>query len=451
VRFLPAQTPWSGARKPVEGKLTPPPLSHFVHHFPAIRSVNRFSELIGRLSDEEFAQLYDSISRHGLRVPIVLSERGILLDGVHRLAVCHLLDIKPTFQSAPDSLSLTIELNLARRRVSLGQRLQIAKELLPFARRDAKLRKLKKLQNGPGATVDLTPNEYGRATEQVAKQVGVSRDTIEKFIKLTPELAAAVVGGTMKVHRAYEELKALKLAQLPSAKTETKPDAKPVQDTNTTLKLAGRSPQGDTLRRGDSVQPGVKMQSRDVNGTNSDKVAPVKKRKKRSAPPAADDASFFHGSITAFTHYCYALMAVAPIKPLPEGYSEGRTFHVPTEFAFNKAQGDLVYEIETPSMTVLSIVGCPDKALIYSPGDDETWYFHITDQPGHWEFESQAGQRIGRHWSYMTISAGRPTRLRPPHRNRAARRDRQAKRRDHPCSNAYGSRLSARREPSRRL
>lgn len=85
----------------------------------ARRQLNRFPPL----ADEEYQDLKDDIARHGVRIPIVVDEDGVVLDGFHRQKAARELGVEcPRIVreglSDAEKRALSMALNLHRRHLS---------------------------------------------------------------------------------------------------------------------------------------------------------------------------------------------------------------------------------------------------------------------------------------------------------------------------------------------
>ncbi len=82
------------------------------------------------LSDDEAAGLLSSIGANGQLAPVLVLEDGQLVDGVHRSAACELLGIETatTTVEPDDADRMAVELNAARRQMSVYERAQAASD-----------------------------------------------------------------------------------------------------------------------------------------------------------------------------------------------------------------------------------------------------------------------------------------------------------------------------------
>lgn len=199
---------------------------------PAPRyQVHPAAEIFPMLDEDVLADLAEDIAMHGLREPVYLfrdPQMGeVLLDGRNRLAACEMLGIEPAtrFFEGPDPLEFVLSQNLHRRHLSAGQRAAIAEQMKPLFEREAKERKRKSggVHGRGQEKVSVKKSEpiasaksgreatAGKASERVAKAVGISSSTVEKFARVKradPGLAKQVASGEVPLGRADQVIRA---------------------------------------------------------------------------------------------------------------------------------------------------------------------------------------------------------------------------------------------------
>lgn len=139
-----------------------------------------FKNLISRLSEDEYKQLEESILRDGCRDPLVIwAEKGILLDGHHRHAICTKHGrtyqvVTLTFEDKGDAREWVLKNQLGRR--------NLPPEMIAYLR--GKLYEAQKQRSGGDhkserhdAAFDDGP---GDTANRLAQQQGVDRRTIQK-------------------------------------------------------------------------------------------------------------------------------------------------------------------------------------------------------------------------------------------------------------------------------
>jgi ParB-like chromosome segregation protein Spo0J len=159
-----------------------------------------YDKLLPRMSEQEFAELKESIRTEGQHYPIIVNEDLEVLDGHHRYRACMDLGIEPDFEvkKFDDKLlekKFVIEANLRRRHLNNFQLVELAVPLLEIERTLAKKRQSeggkkgrdKQLSDGLASDdgePELEPLFKAKATEVVAKKAGVSTRTFERGKKI---------------------------------------------------------------------------------------------------------------------------------------------------------------------------------------------------------------------------------------------------------------------------
>jgi hypothetical protein len=128
-----------------------------------------------KLSKKEFENLTASIKEKGLREPIIINERGVILDGHHRFRACQALgiEIQPNLflvRKSENTLEEWIyvkEVNLFRRQLNEIQRSEEVLKFKPFYEQSAKLH----MSEGGKDVQIRTP--LGRTNKQLADKANV--------------------------------------------------------------------------------------------------------------------------------------------------------------------------------------------------------------------------------------------------------------------------------------
>ena len=101
--------------------MTTPPLT--------IRVNQEYADLVPKMSDKEYKSFKQDIKKNGLRVPITVTQQGVVLDGHNRLRACKELGIECRYEikefDDDDQLEEkdhVISVNLERRNLSEYQR-----------------------------------------------------------------------------------------------------------------------------------------------------------------------------------------------------------------------------------------------------------------------------------------------------------------------------------------
>ncbi len=152
---------------------------------------DEYNNLVFPMSTEQYTSLKESIKQNGLWMPILCNNDGIILDGHHRFRACIELKLKTKFavREFDDKLlekKFVIECNLARRQLNDFQKAELGISLLEIEHQLAAKRQIDAGNNRPLASNDAK----GKATQIVAKQIGMSGTTFErarKIIEKAPE------------------------------------------------------------------------------------------------------------------------------------------------------------------------------------------------------------------------------------------------------------------------
>jgi ParB-like chromosome segregation protein Spo0J len=153
-----------------------------------------YEKLLPQMSEEEFAELKQSIKNEGQHYPIIVNEDLEVLDGHHRFRAATELGIEPDFEvrKFEDKLhekKFVIEANLRRRHLNNFQLVELAVPLLEIEKALAKKRQAKGSRDEKEFSMGLTPDEEApvvipEVTDSVAKRAGVSTRTFEKGKKI---------------------------------------------------------------------------------------------------------------------------------------------------------------------------------------------------------------------------------------------------------------------------
>src|SRR5512136_236168 len=134
----------------------------------------QYDKLLPKMSEEEFAELKNSIKTEGQHYPIIVNEDLEVLDGHHRLRACIELGIEPDFEvrKFDDKLlekKFVIEANLRRRHLNNFQLVELAVPLLEIEKALAKKRQSKGGKEGRETQLGLAPGDAEFEPETKAK------------------------------------------------------------------------------------------------------------------------------------------------------------------------------------------------------------------------------------------------------------------------------------------
>ena len=151
-----------------------------------------YESIVPPLSEEDYEALKKSIKENGLRLPIFITEYGVILDGHHRYKICLELGIEPKFEikrfdNKLAEIEFVIDINLNRRQLTPFQRVELAFELEKVESEKAKIRSLQnlkyvsqKLSSGSIGHIDNLSEDQGRTRAIVSKKAGISQGTYER-------------------------------------------------------------------------------------------------------------------------------------------------------------------------------------------------------------------------------------------------------------------------------
>ena len=167
-----------------------------------------YQKLVPSVSEDEYKSIKQSIKDSGLWLPIIVTPKGIILDGHTRYQICQELKITPkhaerNFENELLEKRFVIESNLKRRQLNDFQKSELGIPLLEIENELAQQRKEQ------GTT--LASNEAkGKSTEKVSNQIGISRSTFErakKIIEKAPEETKEILRlGKSTINKEYQNL-----------------------------------------------------------------------------------------------------------------------------------------------------------------------------------------------------------------------------------------------------
>jgi ParB-like chromosome segregation protein Spo0J len=221
----------------------------------SLRINSEYEKLLPKMTEEEFAQLKTSIQEEGQHYPIIANEDLEVLDGHHRFRACTELGIEPDFEvrKFEDKMlekKFVIEANLRRRHLNNFQLVELAVPLLEIERELAKKRKAQGGKNGRDLQLGLAPDDAkpifkAKATEAVAKKVGLSARTFERGKKIlekaSEEDKQKLREGKTSIAQVYREVvippAAIEIVQEVTAAAPAVEDLRAAQNKETLLSI----------------------------------------------------------------------------------------------------------------------------------------------------------------------------------------------------------------------
>jgi ParB-like nuclease family protein len=178
-----------------------------------ISTKEEYISLIPPLSTNEYELLKESIRENGLHVAIIVNQKGIILDGVHRYRACKELGVPIKYitrqsKDPSEEKQFRMEVNLRRRQLNAYQKIEVGYHLERILRENAKTRmslggvivglgnarQFKSNENERVASIEATlqsNDEKGKVSKIIAQKIGVSTSMYErgkKVIKVANEL-----------------------------------------------------------------------------------------------------------------------------------------------------------------------------------------------------------------------------------------------------------------------
>lgn len=169
-------------------------------------------KLIPPLSEAELQQLEANLVRDGCRDPLVIwNEKGVLLDGHHRYAICSRLTIPYRTErlKLPDrkaAQAWVIQNQFGRRNLTPMVRGELALKLEPLIAETAKARQ----RDGGKKKLVQNSAQAGKTRDTVAKVAGISHDTLSKIKVITEKAPESVKeklrAGNTTINREYKAI-----------------------------------------------------------------------------------------------------------------------------------------------------------------------------------------------------------------------------------------------------
>jgi len=186
----------------------------------SLRVNSEYEKLLPKMTEEEFEALKTSIREEGQHYAIIVNEDLEVLDGHHRFRACNELEVEPDFEvrKFDDKLlekKFVIEANLRRRHLSNFQLVELGVPLLEIEKQLAKKRQIAGGKTGRNLQLGFAPDDAkpilkSKATEAVAKKVGVSTRTFERGKKILEQASEEdkqmLREGKTSISKVYSEL-----------------------------------------------------------------------------------------------------------------------------------------------------------------------------------------------------------------------------------------------------
>ena len=169
-----------------------------------------YQNLVHAVTPEEYESMKESIKKNGLWLPIIVNEKGIILDGHTRYKICKELGIplkhaERKFENEWVEKKFVIESNLRRRQLNDFQKSELG---IPLQRINQEISKLKMSEGGK--TKVQSNDKPFHAGVETAKEIGVPSSTFErakKIINTAPEdLKQKLRDGKTTIFKEYQKI-----------------------------------------------------------------------------------------------------------------------------------------------------------------------------------------------------------------------------------------------------
>ena len=206
-----------------------------------------YESIVPPLSKHSYQELKESIKKYGQAFPISVNEKYEILDGHHRYRICKELGIEPKteikkFDTIYNEKRFVIYTNATRRHLQIHEKAALAIELKKIEDEEARDRqskagleigsknlpnndssltkilvKLDKKENTESQKDKNKKNKDNTSRKRAAKRFHLSDETLRKYEYVlkngTPDLIEQMTKGWMKISKAYDKIKYLKVQE----------------------------------------------------------------------------------------------------------------------------------------------------------------------------------------------------------------------------------------------
>jgi 16S rRNA G966 N2-methylase RsmD len=212
-----------------------------------------YANLVPKISESQYGSIKQDMKEHGQHVPIIINQKGEILDGLTRNRICQELEIEPrTMLCSPEyedpllAKQFIININRNRRQLDTFQRIELEYKLDPI---ETQLARRRQSEAGGDMKSDHSIQNYtkrseeqkkGRVIDIAAKRAQVSPMTYfkgrELIKKESPEILEKLRTGHLKIDKVY------------GRRVKQEKRQKLIEDAK---KVAGKLPEGFKLILGD--------------------------------------------------------------------------------------------------------------------------------------------------------------------------------------------------------
>jgi ParB-like chromosome segregation protein Spo0J len=181
-----------------------------------------YASLVPKISDSQYKEIKQDIQEHGQHVPIIINQKGEILDGLTRNRICQELEIEPRtmlcsseYEDPLLAKQFIININRNRRQLDTFQRIELEYKLEPI---EAQLARRRQSEAGGDKKSDHSIQNYtkrseeqkkGRVIDLAAKRAQVSPMTYfkgrELIKKESPEILEKLRTGKLKIDKVYAQ------------------------------------------------------------------------------------------------------------------------------------------------------------------------------------------------------------------------------------------------------
>ena len=183
-------------------------------------------QVMPKLSEEEYAELENSLLQDGFKGSPIIIWQDIIIDGHNRYEICKKHNIpyevkELEFNSKEEVIQWMIRAQLGRRNLTALQRIKLVETYRPVYEKQAAKNKSanggnKKSESEKSAT-PIKPKEKIDVRAKLASDAGVSTDTYSKGKKIldsnNTELIRQVENGEKSINKAFNEIKEAEKAE----------------------------------------------------------------------------------------------------------------------------------------------------------------------------------------------------------------------------------------------
>lgn len=200
-------------------------------------------QVMPKLSEEEYAELENSLLQDGFKGSPIIIWQDIIIDGHNRYEICKKHNIpyevkELEFDSKEEVIQWMIRAQLGRRNLTALQRIKLVETYRPvYVKQAAKNKSAnggnKKSESEKSAT-PIKPKEKIDVRAKLASDAGVSTDTYSKGKKIlnsnNTELIRQVENGEKSINKAFNEIKEAEKADVTDTDTNNAPTENVVID-----------------------------------------------------------------------------------------------------------------------------------------------------------------------------------------------------------------------------